>query len=192
MPTIIDYTYFRDDIYLPQTGNTEGRTLINQFIEKREPEYLKKALGYDLWKAFTTGIEGSGTPDQRWVDLLEGKEYEYASVNNKWEGFENDAKISPIANYVYYWYVSKKAVDNTLVGTATGAVDNNTRVNPMDTLVDAWNSMVDMNRALWEFLYANKDTYPEWTYYESSWDYWFVSDTCKRSEVFNYKNTLDL
>lgn len=84
---IIDYTYFYGKLRLPQTGNTEGRTIVEQFIVDYEAEFLKKVLGYELWKAFVEGIEGSGTPDQRWIDLLEGAEYVYHSRTNRWVGF---------------------------------------------------------------------------------------------------------
>lgn len=309
--SLIDYTNFIGKLNLPQTGNTIGQTLINQFIEIYEPEYLKKALGYDLWKAFMTpggvvGPEqiingnfngsaatwtlgagwtygsdkvsyapgavttlrqnqgfsitipscrvslnvggtvgfvvvslgedgtnqvydaGSGvvtfdgactsavgniiiftpsadfngsidgvslkeiTAEQRWLDLLEGKEFEYAGRNYSWNGFDPTSLITPIANYVYYKYMEEKAIDNTLVGTATGAVDNNTRTNPVPKMIDAWNSMVEMDKTLWMFLKANKDVYPEWTYWPGSWDFWLWTDACKKNEVFHFKNSLDL
>lgn len=311
--SLIDYTYFFGKLNLPQTGNTEGRTLVNQFIDIYETEYLKKVLGYDLWKAFIAGIAGgtvgselitngsftgsaagwtlgagwtygsdkvSFTPgavtelkqtigaaftvpicrvsftvggtigfvvvslgragtnqvydagsgavtfdgiaesfpgeiiiftpspdfngsiddvslkelatEQRWVDLLNGKEFEYYSRNYFLNGFKPTSKITPIANYVYYKYMEERASDNTLAGTATGAVDNNTRVAPLPKMIDAWNSMAEMDKTLWYFLRANKDTYPEWTYWEVSWDYWWYSDRCRRNEVFHFKNSLDL
>lgn len=310
--SIIDYTYFFGKLNLPQSGNTEGRTLITQFIDIYEPEYLKKALGYDLWKAFSEGIAGTGlgseqitngsftgnandwtlgtgwsfnvdkvtftnisgasalyqlgvlsttkkyrvsfdvtttngfvnvqfgnnrieavvgtntfdgywadvlghggiivyfmvstdfdgsidnvsvkeiTTEQRWLDLLEGKEFEYLSRNYNWNGFNPTEKITPIANYVYYKYMEDRASDNTLVGTAAGAVDNNTRTAPVTKMVDAWNAMAEMDKTLWHFLKVNKDVYPEWTNFQWSWDYWWRSDSCKRSEVFHFKNSLDL
>lgn len=84
---IIDYTYFHGKLNLPQVGNTEGRNQVIQFINQFEPEYLKKVLGYDLWKAFTDGISGSGTPDQRWLDLLEGSTYTHCGKTREWVGF---------------------------------------------------------------------------------------------------------
>jgi hypothetical protein len=84
---IIDSTYFTGKLNLPQTGNTDGLNEVNQFIEIYEPEYLKKALGYSLWKAFTAGIAGSGPVEQRWLDLLEGKEFTYGNALCNWPGF---------------------------------------------------------------------------------------------------------
>lgn len=99
---IIDYTYFTGKLSLPQTTNTEGRALISQFILDYEDEFLKKVLGYDLWKAFVDGIEGSGLPDQRWVDLLEGKDFTYYGKNYRWGGFaagQNAIDVNPTNQY---------------------------------------------------------------------------------------------
>ena len=177
---IIDYTYFTiGKLKLAQTGNTEGRTEINQDIEIYEPELLQKALGYDLWKAFTDGIEGSGSIETRWESLLSGIEFDYYGKNYKWNGFGPDNKLSPIANYCYYRYMEDSASDVTLAGTATGAVDNNTRVAPMQKMVNAWNDMVDMLHILHRFLLSSDD-YPEY------------DETQTDTDVFRYKNSLDL
>jgi hypothetical protein len=190
---IIDHTYFTKTLSLPQRGNTEGQDLIADFIEINEEIYLKKVLGYDLWKAFITGIEGSGTPDQRWLDLLEGKEFTYLSHNYNWDGFETINK-TPIANYVYYKWKEDEAIHSTLVGTAVQNVDNNSKVNPVPKMVDAWNRMVDMNRTLWMFLKANADVYLEWVNESSPvWSWWTDVDTLDcPNEVFRKINSLDI
>lgn len=176
---IIDYTYFFGKLRLPQLGNTEGREEVMQLVEQYETEFLRKVLGYDLWLAFTEGIEGSGTVEQRWVDLLEGIVFDFKGVNRVWIGFSPDSKITPIANYCYYRYLEDTASDVTLAGTATGAVDNNTRTSPMTKMVNAWNDMVDMLHPLNGYLHKNK-TYPEYKIIQTG------------RELFGYKNSLDL
>ena len=189
---IIDYSYFIGKINLPQTGNTDGRTEVEGFIEIYEPEYLKKALGYDLWKAFTDGITGSGTPDDRWVSLLEGAEFTYNGQKNYWPGFE--AKPSPISQYVYYRNQEDAAEDTTLTGTSTGKTENATRVSPSPKMIAAWNKMVELNVLLWNYIYANRSLYPEWSttgYYDT----WYWPDQvghCHRNELYTLKNSLDL
>lgn len=195
---IIDYSYFTGKINLPQTGNTPGRTEVENFIETYETEYLQRVLGYELWKAFTEGIEGSGPIDQRWTDLLQGKDFTYQSYTRHWNGFE--AKPSPVSQYVYYKYMEDHALDTVLVGTSTGATDNATRVAPMPKMVDAWNEMVRLNVKLWNFLNANRDVYPEWKQGErwgwSGWywphEYGYGYGYCHGNELFNRKNSLDL
>lgn len=204
---IIDYSYFIGKINLPQTGNTPGRAEIDQFIETYEKEYLQRVLGYDLWKAFTDETGGSGEIDQRWTDLLTGAEYSHGDHTHKWEGFED--KPSPIAQYVYYRYMEDKAIDTVLVGTSTGDTDNATRVSPAAKMLDAWNNMIRLNVKLWNFLNANRSTYPEWKGYQSwplGWYWPYPGDWGYRvgvgssygygydhpNELFNRKNSLDL
>lgn len=192
---IIDYTYFKGKILLPQVGNTDGRTEVESFIETYETEYLKKVLGYDLWKAFDDGISGSGTPDQRWIDLLQGKEFTYIGRNNAWPGFEIDEQ-NPIAYYIFYQYMNRPL--NTLVGTAVQNVDNNSKISPSPLMIMAWNSMVDQNKLLWMFLKANSDTYPEWqqvnwAYNWWDWSWWADENNCwMLSELYRKKNSFDI
>lgn len=84
---IIDSTYFVNRLNLPQTGNSAGLAEVQDFIDQYEPEYLQCALGYDLWQAFINGIDGSGLPEQRWIDLLQGKEFTKQNCTYKWPGF---------------------------------------------------------------------------------------------------------
>lgn len=157
---IIDTSYFVGKINLPQTGNTEGAETVNQFIGNYEPDYLKRVLGYSLWKAFTDGIAGSGVVDQRWTDLLEGKEFTIGAYTLAWPGFE--AKPSPISQYVYYQYVRDLASSMSQVGNTSPQTANADRVNSLNKMVDAWNEMVELNYFLAGFLQANKTIYPEW------------------------------
>lgn len=172
MSNIINYTKFVGKLNLPQTGDTEGRTQVESFITEYETEYLKKALGYDLWKAFTTGNQ----LDQRWVDLLEGKEFILDGQTVLWPGFNN----KPIQNYVYYKYLENEASTTSLVGGITPAADNSNRVNSSEKMVAAWNDMVELNQILWNFLYENMTVYPEWV----------ITDPL--TDVYRFKNRFDL
>lgn len=173
---IIDQSYFTGKLNLPQTGNNEGLLLVNEFIERYEPEYLQKVLGYNLWKAFSEGIDGSGEIEQRFIDLLEGKEFEYSGKTYKWVGFET----KPIQNYVYYHFLDNAAYDTVQVGHSVGKLDNAIAVAPEVKAINAWNEMVLENHILYKFLQANKTTYPEW-------------DSCQSSnEVYHRKNRFDL
>lgn len=160
---IIDSSYFVNKLNLPQVGNTEGLADVTNFIEQYESEYLRCVLGNDLYNAFIDGVSGSGLPDeQRWVDLLEGADFTYRNCLVRWNGFKPTAKISPIANYVFYQYVDNKVTDFTLAGMVQSTTDNNRVVMSDDVLINAWNRMVDMNKNLYRFLKVNATVYPEW------------------------------
>lgn len=124
---IIDETYFVRKNNLPQTGNTDGLSEVQGFIDQYEPEYLKKALGYDLWKAFTDGIM-SVSPAQKWLDLLEGKEYTYNGYNDRWQGF------APITEGGSYTISSGNSLELTTGGPDPNDPDPGTTI----TLPDAF------------------------------------------------------
>jgi hypothetical protein len=199
---IIDYTYFTNRLNLPQTGNTPGREDVEAYIDQYEPEYLKCVLGLDLWQAFNAGIEGSGPPsEQRFIDLLEGKDFTKDGCGYHWNGFKPlTGKISPIANYVFYQYVDERVIDFTLVGNVKSTTENNRIADETPRLVYTWNRMVDLNRALYNFLQANKTVYPEWKSfckcYSPCWDDCGCCGGMKMSKhcstLFKYKNSLGL
>lgn len=178
MATIIDHTYFVLNINLPQATTSEGIGTIQGFINKYEPDFLNKALGYNLAKAYLVGI-AEMTPDQKWKDIRDGAEYTNGTNSNKWMGLQNSTtKLSPIANYVYCKFMDDKATDNTLVGVSKPKQSNATREDGETKNVKAWNEMVGWLHNLREFLYYNRETYPEWEN--------------KRSEVFSTKNVWGL
>lgn len=103
---LIDKTYFVGELNIPNTGNAAILERLNFFIAKYEVEFLKKVFGTALYNAYATGIVVTPTPDQIWVDLRDGKEYLLNSDNYNWFGLRNETtKQSPIANYVYYWWL---------------------------------------------------------------------------------------
>lgn len=83
---IIDHTYFIGKLNLPQTGNTEGVALVEDFIKRYEPEYLERVLGLNLYKAFIAGLQEDPIPD-RWLDLLTGVDFTYKNHLHHWNGF---------------------------------------------------------------------------------------------------------
>lgn len=77
-------------------------------------------------------------------------------------GSSDPFKISPIAYYVYYQYQSSEA--SKTGGTGEGIINtqNSTPVSPSYKMAKAFNKMVHINMELFDFLYSNKDVYPDW------------------------------
>lgn len=178
--SLIDHTYFNGKLNLPQVAETEGRNIVNSFITLYENELLQKTLCLDLWKEFSDGIAGSGTPVEKWAKLLTGEYFDYGGRKHYWVGFQNtDLKRSPIANYVYYKFMEHKVTDNTLVGVVSPQTTNAVRVDPVKKMVDAWNEMVDMLTELKLYLNLNPEVYPEYK-------------TCNCCEVYDRLNLLGI
>ena len=61
-----------------------------------------------------------------------------------------------------YWYRRETATDLLGVGESTTNIENGTRVSPNVKMVTAWNEMVKFNLDLHEYLYANRDDFPDY------------------------------
>lgn len=84
---LIDSSYFDvAERNVPNTGQADVLSLLNNLIATREREYLKAALGYELFKVFWVGIS-SITPAQRYMDILLGLDFTGQNGRLKrWEG----------------------------------------------------------------------------------------------------------
>jgi hypothetical protein len=135
---IIDKTYFVGELNIPDTGDPAVEERLNFFIAKYEVEFLRKIFGQALYNAYVAGIAVTPTPDPIWTDLRDGKEYIVNSNNYKWFGLRNETtKQSPIANYVYYWWLrsdTKAKPDNAEDQRAYYEQRN-------QSMVRAWNEM---------------------------------------------------
>lgn len=163
--SLIDITYFEDaDLVIPGLDAEWNTDELTELISKYEPEYLKAILGYACWKAFDAGLTASTA---RWVALRDGDEYTDASgVLRKWDGFKNDELKSPIANYVYYYWLRKNGTTTTVSGEKESKTEKSVNVSSVHKQVRAWNEMVRMNGRLVDFLQNKKDESGELVYPE--------------------------
>jgi len=160
----IDNTYFFGELALAYPDTPAGNAGLQQIIDSREQELLIRLFGYELYKNYTAGIAVTPTPEAKWTDLREGKEYTNSSgVLTKWPGLRftvGASKKSLIANYVY-WH--KQNSDYTFTtGSSEKKTDLAINANPDTKMIRAWNEMVNWNRQLNTFLVEHDDTYTEY------------------------------
>lgn len=151
---LINREYFKGELYIEgaaASNNIAGATAsligmqIDRIIETREKEYLQELLGC-LYEPFMSWYE----------------QYESASEEAETSEYKNlydmlvDISGSPIAYYVYFFYVRTKNSMSTANGTIKKSVNN---VSPMDKLVLAWNTMADLTRKIDKYILTNDDFY---------------------------------
>lgn len=162
----IDTTYFEGELSMGQITSAPVIAAVNLFIQKYEDDLLTKLLGYELYKAYKAGIAVTPTPDVKWTELRDGKEYTNSNGRLlKWNGlkFSNGSlKQSLIANYVYFQYLKDNISFTMGAGEAKPKSSSSDNVNPYPKMVRAWNEMVEWNWQLIEFLDEHEATYPEW------------------------------
>lgn len=97
---LIDASYFVGDISIPNTDDAGVGGRLTLFINKYEPLFLQKLFGYPLYKAFVAGmtVTPPATPDQRFLDILYGKEYtDFQGRLQLWKGLI--VTDSPVFNF---------------------------------------------------------------------------------------------
>jgi hypothetical protein len=167
---------------------------IEQAFNEYEPEVLELLLGYSLNEALNDDLDGNGDPQSvRFIALVDGSEFQHTYGNLtqtlKWKGFRNDEKISLCAYYTYYKYIERNVTKMSGVGNTDLKAENAERVSPIRKMTDAWylmrklygiiptytrwkNSVLGSDlpctfnnlSSAYNFLFANKETYPEWIF----------------------------
>lgn len=173
MATLINSTFFQGRLEIAQKTQGAVSTSLQLLIDTLEPEYLDLVLGYELKRDYLIGI-ALGSPEAKWVNLRDGVEFTNRKGSlDKWPGFkfiEGGMNRSPIANYVYYWYLRKQATATVGSGEKEINAENAENSNSLEKQVSAWAQMVVWNKKLVEYLYVNQETYPQFfnnnCYYE--------------------------
>ncbi len=136
---LINEEYFKGEIVIPNlnsVGNgissqiaSSNLELLLSFIDKYEKRFLVSLLGRCCADEFYKEIE-KGELSGKWLDL-----------KNKL--VDETLKISPIANYVYYWYRRNDVSITTGIGEMETDSDNSVRVSSALKMCRAWNEMVE-------------------------------------------------
>jgi hypothetical protein len=159
---IIDNTYFKGEIYIPHAkpGITDNVTEIENdilfFIDDYSRQCLVESLGYKLFKEFSAELDSNEAnglkpaADQKWDDLLNGKEYtDTNGVLRNWRGirYENikdgGYDRSFLANYVYYFYEKDQNSTRADVGDVKESAKNAMVVSRIPKVNRAWRQFVE-------------------------------------------------
>lgn len=182
--SLIDISYFVGDLTIPNTDKVTVLERVNWYIQKYEQEFLRKMLGYPLYKAFITGLNVTppAIPAQRFIDILYGKEYtNLQGYLTQWRGLiRTDNPVFNLAGeYIYKPPVTITAGSTpgfpTGVNTVTFDGTNGTpdwrgwkpiffRASPMEEGVSySWNIVT----GVWTLLIANDKTGPSEKFFVS-------------------------
>ena len=187
MAALTDIAYFQAELQLPNTDQQAGQDYYKMFIDQYEAEYFNLLLGPALYKQFTDGLAVDPI-DQKWTDL-----------KNQLYVVRDSAKISPVANFIYFYIVRR----GTYTNSGTGLVQNkNENSTPVSTLIEcsrAWNKCAALSFEVYKYLQQNVATYGRLPYelrcpydYTIDWAYWWGSIPYNYRkmvpEIFQYLN----
>lgn len=180
---LINLTYFKGDIKLPNLNSPAEIAALTEVIERTERELLLRVLGYRLYSLFiaapTVGRFNGITAGAEFTFSFAGK-----TITRKWEGLINTAAISPLAYLSYYNYVRERASSSTGIGEVLSMPENASPTVVIDKLVAAYNKHITLigyanpsqpfypdtfyhendEPSLYNYLLSNKVTFPEWEF----------------------------
>ena len=161
---IIDHTYFKGELYLPNLKlndsvghasnalQTVGENDLSWYMEKYEREFLIRLLGTSLYKSFIDGLN-EATPLRIWLDLRDAMTIQ-----------TDNYKLSPIANYVYFFVSRRGRTQTGIQGESRGTMSYAEIAEDSDKLTKAWNDMCDMITSFYcDFLNVNWDNYKSYS-----------------------------
>jgi len=125
---------------------------LESYISIYEEEYLKKMLGCEI------GVE--------FIKYIKNRPGDKKQIIDKWENIItslNEFEVSPIACYVFYWYVRINQTQATITGTTKNNTDNPV-VSPNGRIIPAWNMMVTCNKYFIDWMDKNKLDYQGWDF----------------------------
>ncbi len=168
---IINNSYFNSERIVPNLSYPEVSALLTDIIKVRETEYLTKALGYELFSLFVAGI-AVPTPDTRYLNILNGVTFtnKFGQLQ-RFKGLKDEVNYnSPIADYVYYYWLKYKHTQVSESGVVQSDNQNSKIVSGKHKACDAWNKMVDNTSVLCDYLALNSTLYPEFKWFRYDLD----------------------
>lgn len=160
--SLINSSYFIGERNIPNVDYPDVGSAVGNLLNKYEPEYLKALLGYELFLLFEAGL-AEATPAAKWTEIRNGIQFTMLDGRlTKWKGLvDTETFQSPIADYVYYWWLRNNVSQTAEMGEVRGKAENAVNVSPKFKMCKAWNDMVDKSLVLYEFLLVNNTVYPE-------------------------------
>jgi hypothetical protein len=147
--TLIDSTYFVGELSLPAILEDSGKTgsdavmeriknrRLNAFIEKYERIFLELLFGENFTNEFYSGLSlEDGDPNKKKWTVLKNRLCICGELS----------KESPIANYVYWFYLLNLRDNTTQTGTKKSKSTYADNVSDTRKLVRSWNEMVRFNK----------------------------------------------
>jgi hypothetical protein len=171
--SIIDPTFFSGELNIANTDETSVLSVLQMYIDKYEPAYLKILLGETLYTSFVAGLALDPIPAQ-WTNL-----------KNQLLVVNGTSKVSPIANYVYF-YLTRRAQSGSGGALMTQPLfENAVTIDSKIETSRVWNEMNKLSFTVYKFLKANESVYgclyynlrfwnsENWMLIWFDWAYWW-------------------
>ena len=180
---IIDDSYFTGKINVPNIDEFDGssKVTIDDYINKYGRLFMRETLGNVLFKDLMLNLDNGEliqTASQKWVNLINGKEYTKNGETYTWQGIKGGDDLYKDSVLAYFVYLNYFEITYfTGFSLASTEAKNSTVINPSNHLVEVWNDFVGLYQGSCNYnpsIYFHSDEVIFRDYYHSN-DSGFVS-----------------
>lgn len=136
---------------IPNASRMENT--LSTFIQNEQENILREVLGDKLYEDFITGISVA-TPQQKWVDLRDGKSFIYAGHTHLWKGMK-----SVLRPWIYSKWVRYNITHFTGIGTVKSDAENSMVISSVFVEATFHNEAADNVHALIAFIESGVHSY---------------------------------
>lgn len=170
--SLIDASFFIGELNIANTDEASVLSVLQLYIDEYEPEYLKLLLGAKLYFDFNAGLSADPILPQ-WTDL-----------KNELITITGTSKVSPIANYIYFYFTRRQQYGNGGAVLTQSAFENAIVIDSKIETSRCWNKMNRLSFTVYKFLKANASIYgnlyydlrfynSDYLYLWFDWSYWW-------------------
>lgn len=147
---IIDDSYFTGKINVPNNTEYNGSTVeaIEDYINKYGRLFMRETLGNVLFKDLMLNLDNGELIEnaaQKWVDLINGKEYVKNGETYTWQGIKGGCDLYKDSVLAYFVYLNYFEITYfTGFSLASTESKNSTVINPSNHLVEIHNDFVSL------------------------------------------------
>lgn len=168
MARVTDITYYQklegfipnaEDITPQPVGSPMVDNVVLDFLNKYDRELTLNALGVTLHDALTLALDDLPGADQKWKDLVTGRNYTIDGIVYRWDGLRGYLKASLVSFYVYSKYLRSDEITYTMTGMLRNESDKALLAIYRNKDVIAWTMFLQQYQGDLYYQYRNYYNY---------------------------------
>jgi hypothetical protein len=167
VPALLTYTDFQTHPMYIAPGQFSGATQVANIILETQKKILKELLGAPLFAGMDADYDTVNNvfQSQKWIDFVDGYEYQESGVTVKWAGVKNMLK-----GFIFFEYQKFNHIKNSQLGNVLPNIQNATVSTTFANEVQVYNEAIEKYGFDWcymffrnrKLMYSINTQYPEW------------------------------
>jgi hypothetical protein len=150
VPALLTYTDFQTHPMYIAPGQFSGATQVANIILDTQKKVLKELLGAPLFVEMDADydIVNNVFQSQKWIDFVDGYEYQESGVTVKWAGIKNMLK-----GFIFFEYQKFNHIKNSQLGNVLPNIQNAVQSTTFANEVEQYNEAVKLYGDDWNYMF---------------------------------------